>query len=124
MKGTRPFSKTIYAPNILYTVVENRCKYWKEIKVGDQVRLPNIPGSCSICVWPKEYPESGRGFYMIPNYADGLFAAECMEQIIVEFDEELVRKILIANEEDELQRLSTLMTECKYNIERFKKMKL
>jgi hypothetical protein len=124
MKGTRPFSKTIYAPNILYTVVENRCELWKEIKVGDQVRLPNVPGSCSICVWPKERTESGRNFYMIPNYANGLFVAKCLDQIIVEFDEDFVRQTLIDNEEYQLEKANAIMDVCKGNIERFKKMEL
>lgn len=125
MKDTRPFSKTIYAPNILYTVVENRCERWKSIRVGDRVRLPNIPGSCSICVWPKERPEDDfRDFYYIPNYADHSIVEECMDQIIVEFDKDLVRQTLIDNEEYQLQKAKAIMDECKGRIERIKKMEL
>ena len=94
----RPFSNVPYAPNLLYTVIRNDSQLCSCVKPGYKIRLPNVPGSCTLCYWKDDdlYTEC----YQI---AKSMRPENWQDKILVEFDDAEVRRLLIANAEDAIK---------------------
>lgn len=112
----RQFSTVPYAPNLIYTVVKNDSKTCGNIKPGDKIRLPNVPGSCTLCYWRED-----DNYTRMHEVANCRFPEDWQSKILVEFDDNEVRNILIENAEDEIKHYENEKEKAERNISKNKK---